>query len=331
MKTLNKTINSPKSNGVLCHDELALINMYSKKALCADEVYTFSVVLCDNEIDRDGERFSTQALKTLAELFKGKTGISDHSMKASDQVARIYDTEVETFPDMKTRAGEVYSRLKAKAYTPRNEGNASFIADIEAGIKKEVSVGCAAGRKICSVCGADVHLTGCAHKNGRTYSGKLCHTILCDPTDAYEWSFVAVPAQPAAGVIKSFTKKENRGENSMQEILKRFEGATDEGVLLSKAEAARLLAHLDSLGALADDGIEYRNELVKNALCLCATALPSLSRESADEICKKLRVGELREFTAALEKEASRTLPCSAQLALPGSAAKTISNTEFKI
>ena len=52
--------------------DLALINRFTRKALKADEVYTFGLLLCDNEVDRDFERFDTAALKTLAELFVGK-------------------------------------------------------------------------------------------------------------------------------------------------------------------------------------------------------------------------------------------------------------------
>ena len=37
-----------------------------------------------------------------------------------------------------------------------------------------------------------------------SYGGKLCYFTLKAPTDAYEWSFVAVPAQRKAGVMKSF-------------------------------------------------------------------------------------------------------------------------------
>ena len=36
------------------------------------------------------------------------------------------------------------------------------------------------------------------------YKGKLCYGLLKEPTDAYEFSFVAVPAQRGAGVTKSF-------------------------------------------------------------------------------------------------------------------------------
>ena len=49
--------------------ELELINSYARRQLSADEVYVFSVVLCDNEVDRDFERFTVDSLKKLGELF----------------------------------------------------------------------------------------------------------------------------------------------------------------------------------------------------------------------------------------------------------------------
>lgn len=74
--------------------ELDAINKFAKTELKAEEVYTFSVVLCDNEVDRDFERFSNKALDELAELFVGRTGIFDHEWKAANQTARIYRTEL---------------------------------------------------------------------------------------------------------------------------------------------------------------------------------------------------------------------------------------------
>ena len=59
--------------------ELELINGYTRRKFTAEELYVFSVVLCDNEIDRDFERFTDEALGKMAELFIGKTGIFDHS------------------------------------------------------------------------------------------------------------------------------------------------------------------------------------------------------------------------------------------------------------
>lgn len=185
---------------------LEKINVHSVKPLTAEEVYCFSVLLCDNEIDRDYERFSEQSLKTLAEMYIGRTGIFDHNPKGENQTARIYHTEVKSCPDRKTGSGETYTALMGHAYMVRTEDNKSLIAEIDGGIKKEVSVGCAVGAKICSVCGADMLKNPCAHIRGKYYGEKLCFATLENPTDAYEWSFVAVPAQRNAGVTKTAKK-----------------------------------------------------------------------------------------------------------------------------
>ena len=183
------------------------INRYTRKELTEDEVYCFSVILCDNEIDRDNEKFSVDALKKLAELYVGKTGIFNHDPKGENQTARIYDTEVAEDPTKMTADGEVYTFLKAYAYMVRTASNADLIREIDGGIKKEVSVGCAVSKKTCSVCGADLSVKGCAHRKGRSYAGKRCCHVLSEPTDAYEWSFVAVPAQKNAGVTKKYSER----------------------------------------------------------------------------------------------------------------------------
>lgn len=62
-------------NSMVTNEELAAINAFTKRELKADEVYTFAVRLCDNEVDRDGERFPRETLEELSELFVGKSGI----------------------------------------------------------------------------------------------------------------------------------------------------------------------------------------------------------------------------------------------------------------
>ena len=187
-------------------EELEKINGYAREPLTEDKVFVFRVALCDNDIDRDGEKFSSGALEKLAELFKGRTGIFDHDPKSSKQTARIFDTWVETLPEKTTTDGEVYRRLMAKAYMVRTASNGDLISEIQGGIKKEVSVSCTMKKKLCSVCGADMYKGGCDHEKGGEYGGKLCYHILDEPLDAYEWSFVAVPAQVNAGVTKRFEK-----------------------------------------------------------------------------------------------------------------------------
>ena len=187
--------------------ELEKINALSIKELSADEVFIFKVAMCDNEIDRDFEYFPADTLAQMAELFKGKTVISDHKRMASNQVARIYDTELVKTGEY-SLSGENYTQLVAKCYMLKNESTADLIAAIEAGITKEVSVSCAIKSAVCSICGTDNRETYCKHWNGETYDGEVCYFALKGALDAYELSFVAVPAQPKAGVTKSYGGKE---------------------------------------------------------------------------------------------------------------------------
>lgn len=185
--------------------DLKAINKYALVPLKAEDVFTFKLALCDNEVDRDYERFSTKALETLGKLFLGKTGIKDHRWSADNQVARIFATEV-VKSEKTTKAGEPYAQLVAYCYMVKTAGNADLIAEIKGGIKKEVSVGCAVSRATCTICGKAYGM--CGHRKGESYqkdgAGKeVCTAILDDPMDAYEFSFVAVPAQRNAGASKN--------------------------------------------------------------------------------------------------------------------------------
>ncbi len=186
-------------------ETLDKINKFTRRDFSEDELYTFSVILCDNDTDRDFERFSDNALSSLSKLFIGKTGIFDHDPSTNNQNARIFETEIVSDPDKLTRSGSPYKFLKAYAYMVRTDNNKNLIAEIDGGIKKEVSISCAASKRICSVCGCDRSVSACSHVKGKKYNGTLCFNTLDDITDAYEWSFVAVPAQVNAGVTKKYT------------------------------------------------------------------------------------------------------------------------------
>lgn len=190
----------------MTREVLDKINKFTRRELSEEEIYVFSVILCDNDIDRDYECFSDNALEKLKELFIGKTGIFDHNASTSNQNARIFDTEIISDSERRTKNGNIYKYLKASAYMVRTDENKNLIAEIDGGIKKEVSISCSANKRICSVCGTDRTKTGCSHLKGKTFSGRLCHVVLDDISDAYEWSFVAVPAQVNAGVTKKFSE-----------------------------------------------------------------------------------------------------------------------------
>jgi len=187
--------------------DIELINQYALTQLQPEDVFTFSVILCGNEIDRSDEKFSEPCLEELAKLFVGVTGIFNHSWNAKDQVARIYRASVENGQG-RNKIGEQLRVIKANAYIPREDYAKEIISKIECGILKEVSVGVALKKCTCSICGGLMkgwwsRKCDNDHYPGKEYDKKLCYGILEEPTDAYEFSFVAVPAQPGAGVTKS--------------------------------------------------------------------------------------------------------------------------------
>lgn len=214
-------------------------------------------------------------------------------MKSKDQTARIYSAEVVTDTSRKTSDGEPYTYIKAKAYMVRTEKNKDLIAEIDAGIKKETSVGCCVSDISCSICGRNIKTHGCEHQKGKVYAGKLCCYHLSEPTDAYEWSFVAVPAQKNAGVIKSFVP-ENETEK---------------------------------LAALAN---EYREELKADIICSAASVIPEMKSSSVEEICASLSVKALREMRDAFRENARKNLPVVRQLDCT-QAENENHNSEYKI
>ncbi len=189
--------------------ELKAINKHTLEPLAAEDVFTFKAVLCDNELDRTHEKFTLKALQDLQKLFVGKTVIKDHERCADNQVARIYSTELVADPKALTKAGEAYTQLVAHCYMVKTASNADLIAEIKAGIKKEGSVGCAVSHVYCSICGTDNAKNYCRHWPGKSYEKEggtqVCTFSLDGGRDAYEFSLVAVPAQKAAGVSKSYT------------------------------------------------------------------------------------------------------------------------------
>ena len=134
---MNKSFESQTDENELSKEDLALINTFTQKEMAKDDIFSFCVILCDNEIDRDYERFTEDSLHKLADFFIGKTAIRDHSMKSSDQSARTYKTEVIKDSTRKNSLGEDYVYLKAWCYMPRIKKNEELIEEIKAGIIKE--------------------------------------------------------------------------------------------------------------------------------------------------------------------------------------------------
>lgn len=280
--------------------QLESINAQAKAKLTEDQVYVFSLRLCDDQPDRDMERFDTYALPALAKLFLGKTGVVDHRWSSDAQIARIFAAEV-------VRQDRV-SFIKAWAYIRRGGAAEEVIADIEAGIKKEVSVGCSMGRKVCSICGAEYGT--CGHQKGEAYDGQVCYAILQEPMDAYEFSFVAVPAQPEAGVLKGMGHA-----RCLKELAEAFGAQAEYRLLCRQAEL----------------GKKYEAELQQEVVRLCL----SLDLDVEADVLRKLastaaaeELGVLKEALASLLR---KRLPVQTQLSAPESYAPDAVESGFLI
>ncbi len=262
---------------------LEQLNRFTRRKHTAQEVYMFDVILCDNEVDRDGECFTKQALETLCRRFEGVTGIFDHDPKGSRQTARIFATELVEDPARRTAYGAAYTYLKACAYMIRTDSNQDLIREIDGGIKKEVSVSCAAKTSRCSVCGS----TGaCTHEKGKVYGGRLCYRELEDISDVYEWSFVAVPAQVHAGVTKQYGA--SGGEDPVRKALQAQLDAQQQAVALARQDARKQIRQL-----------------------LAATHSKSAA-EAVMQSLKGMELARLYQYKDALRRDFSRQ--CAAQL-----------------
>ncbi len=305
--------------------ELELINQYTRRELSEKDVFVFSVVLCDNDIDRDFERFTVESLEKLSELFVGKTGIFDHNPKAGNQSARIISCSVESVEGMKNSLGDDYFRLVARAYMPVTDSNSSLREMIDSGIIREVSVGCAVGETVCSICGNPISSHECVHTKGSEYNGKLCYGELINPYDAYEWSFVAVPAQKHAGIIKTFGRKEVK----MKDILKSIENS--EAVTLTEKDSKKLRDYIEGLKKQAADGVVYRNSLVGDVLKFSSVVQPEIPRDTMERVTKNMSIEDLRKFREVYSKKLGEHLPVTPQLYMDKTEKKADTNTEFKI
>lgn len=271
------------SSGAPTAAQLETINALAKTRLNGEQVYVFSLRLCDDRIDRDGERFDTGALPGLAKLFLGKTGILDHRWSTENQVARIFETQVVKEKDA--------SYIRAWAYIRRGGKNDELIADIEAGIKKEVSVGCAMAQAVCSICGSEYGT--CGHVKGEHYDGQVCAVILKEPVDAYEFSFVAVPAQREAGVMKGMG-----AAVSLKELAAEHGAQAEYRTLTKEAELGR----------------RYRKDLEDCVVRLGLALELGVSEPVLRSLAKTAGAEELLALKDALQGRLDESLPVVSQL-----------------
>ena len=114
--------------------------------------------------------------------------------------------------------------------------------------------------------------------------------------DAYEFSFVAVPAQPQAGVLKGL----GGGKKSLKDLAEQF-GAQ---------------AEYRNLYKLAELGKQYTLDLQNDVVRLCLSLQLGVAEPVLRSIVSLANAEDLLKMRTALQKRFDESMPVQTQLAL---------------
>lgn len=220
-------------------EDFELIKKFLKSDdITAEHIFVYPIRLCDTATDRDNEQLTLQALESIKSLVVGKAGIKNHDWNSNNIHSRIYKAEIEEIEGVMCLVGY--------AYTMDTEGNKELIEGIKSGLLQEVSIGF----------------------NATSYT-MLEDGVrqIDDVEDVYEWSFVAVPAQRNAGVIKSYEDnkcKEGVKDMTLEELQAKVKELETEVELKSarvkELEEEKVQTALENAIASALEGLEPVSE-----------------------------------------------------------------------
>ena len=149
------------------------------------DYYVFKIILCNNDVDKDHDRFSIPTLYQIRDMAIGKNGILDTmpSKENKSIIARIFDCSVEYDKGKTTIDGEPLLYVQAYAFLDKciSHGCGAIAQKIKDGFYNEVSIGCSIYE---------------SHKVG-LFDSELAPeyeiTVIDSITDLYEWAIVQKP------------------------------------------------------------------------------------------------------------------------------------------
>ena len=213
----NKTVTPTfrKEAGNATPEHLAVINRFALAELTAEQVYVRTAYLAHNAIDRDGEVFDDALLDSFALTLVGKGLFVKHPGSwdgdSGPGVGRWFSARTVTMsldearvalhePNLKfPPSTQMAKLLETSAYLPRSGKNADLIADIDAGVAGDVSIGFRATDR-----------SAVTDTAGNTIAMRIL-----GPGEALEGSLVWLGAQPGARVHKSANRNELAQETDM--------------------------------------------------------------------------------------------------------------------
>lgn len=275
------SLSGGKSAGAPSDEQLTAIGAYTLAPLTAEQVYVRTAYLAHNGIDRDREAFNDKLLSDFARTLPGKGLFLKHpggwDGDSGPGVGRWFDARVVTMTLDEARAAlrepslqwppevKKAALLEASFYIPRTGKNADLIADIDAGVAGDVSIGFRATSR------APIE----------NEKGEYLASLLMAPGEALEGSLVWLGAQPGARVAKSAkTTEDNHVDlEQLREQVKTLEG--EKASALDKVRAMEqkagafdalksavgdLVDKPDALKAAVTEAKAYRDDLVEKAV-----------------------------------------------------------------
>jgi hypothetical protein len=257
-----------KAAGSPSTDQLKVINLFALAELNADSVYVRTAYLAHNAIDRDGEVFDDAVLADFARTLPGKGLFRKHPAgwdgDSGPGVGRWHYAKVRDMsldearealgePNLKFPASTQRAKLlEASFYIPRSGKNTDLIADIDAGVAGDVSIGFRAADRSTIDDG----------------NGNRIALRILGPAEAMEGSLVWLGAQPGARVHKNAQRSQETDMDLKQEneTLK-TENATlkaikDKFEAIAKAVGELFANDPKALLVAVNDGKAFRTDLL---------------------------------------------------------------------
>lgn len=296
--------------------DIEKINQHTVKPLAVDEVYVFPIEVCDNDVDRVGDKMGDTFLQSVADNIAGLTGLKDHDWSSDNQMARLYDAELVEDPTKKNRLGENRKYVLGKAYTLSKYKD--YIEKINAGLLKESSLSFKSVNDRCSICGKpmikdanDIGHCENGHVAGEVYDGVLCYNDINELDDLMEWSLVAVPCQKHAG-IKNKKLGGNTPMKKVELLLKQLVSSkgldeeTKEAIEEAVGQSDEELSP-EEVQKIVDENIKLQEE-VKSLKAKMKELEDGHTREKITDIVSK-SVDELGPITPKVKEMIMKELP----------------------
>lgn len=235
-------------------EQLEKINRLSKKQFKAEDLFVFDAKFIGDGMVPD--RFM-KLDKALIEAFveDAKNGdvayMINHAwatwepMRGLPNFGRVFDSWLAESNDLPDETVAQYGSIYIVRSDVEKQGTTAnqVIADIEAGILFDVSIGFGYRKAECSICGNDIRdWRKCEHWPGKEYDGKLCYVIARPPGDEFEVSSVFAGAYPTASVLSAVSLGEAEEQSGQLvslgvEDIKRVEPGVEIKMAFGRREA----------------------------------------------------------------------------------------------